>query len=159
MSNQLQRLTRLAEILGRDRRYKLEAYLFVIEALHYELKRLGVDSPDKRRHLTARELLEGIRALGWERYGRLAKDVFENWGVHSSADFGEIVFNLIEAGEFTKTEFTPRGRRTLAVRTAIEVTSSSTNRIGPSPRARRRRSSSEARYPCRAACQEVLGRV
>ena len=49
MNNQLQRLTRLAEILGRDRRYKLEAYLFVIEALHYELKRLGVDSPDKRK--------------------------------------------------------------------------------------------------------------
>jgi len=104
MSNQLQRLTRLAEILGRDRRYKLEAYIFVIEALNYELEHLGVNSPDKRRHLTARELLEGIRALGWERYGRLAKDVFESWGVHSSADFGEIVFNLIEAGEFTKTD-------------------------------------------------------
>ncbi|MBA7598566.1 hypothetical protein ES703_05584 [subsurface metagenome] len=104
MNNQLQRLTRLAEILGRDRRYKLEAYLFVIEALHYELKRLGVDSPDKRRHLTARELLEGIRALGWERYGRLAKQVFESWGVRSTRDFGEIVFNLIEAGEFTKTD-------------------------------------------------------
>jgi uncharacterized repeat protein (TIGR04138 family) len=104
MNNQLQRLTRLAEILARDRRYKLEVYLFVIEALHCELKRLGVDSPDKRRHLTARELLEGIRTLGWERYGRLAKDVFENWGVRSSADFGEIVFNLIEAGEFTKTD-------------------------------------------------------
>ncbi len=104
MSNQLQRLTRLAEILGRDRRYKLEAYIFVIEALNYELEHLGVNSPDKRRHLTARELLEGIRALGWERYGRLTKQVFENWGVHSTRDFGEIVFNLIEAGEFTKTD-------------------------------------------------------
>lgn len=104
MNNQLQRLTRLAEILGRDRRYKLEAYLFVIEALHHELKRLGLDDRRKRRHLTARELLEGIRTLGWERYGRLAKQVFESWGVRSTRDFGEIVFNLIEAGEFTKTD-------------------------------------------------------
>ena len=104
MNNHLQRLTRLTEILGRDRRYKLEAYLFVIESLNCELEHLRLNTPRKRCHLTARELLEGIRTLGWERYGRLAKDVFESWGVHSSADFGEIVFNLIEAGEFTKTD-------------------------------------------------------
>ena len=104
MSPDLTRLSHLALVAKRDGRYKLEAYLFVIEALNYELNRLGLGTPEKRRHLTARELLGGIRALGWERYGRLAKDVFESWGLRSTRDFGEIVFNLIEAGEFTKTE-------------------------------------------------------
>jgi len=104
MNRPASRLAQLAALAKRDGRYKLEAYLFVIEGLNYQLKKLGLDAPDKRRHLTARELLEGIRALGWERYGRLAKDVFESWGVRSTLDFGEVVFNLIEAGEFTKTD-------------------------------------------------------
>jgi uncharacterized repeat protein (TIGR04138 family) len=104
MSPDLTRLSHLALVAKRDGRYKLEAYLFVIEALNYELKRLGLSAPESRRHLTARELLEGVRALGWERYGRLAKEVFESWGAHSTRDFGEIVFKLIETGEFTKTD-------------------------------------------------------
>lgn len=97
-------LARLAAVAARDRRFKVEAYVFVIEALNYELSLLGIKAPSMHRHLTAKELLEGIRGLGWERYGRLAKDVFESWGVYSTHDFGEIVFNLIDAGEFTKTE-------------------------------------------------------
>jgi uncharacterized repeat protein (TIGR04138 family) len=97
-------LARLAAVADRDRRFKVEAYIFVIEALNFELSILGIKTPAKHRHLTAMELLQGVRALGWERYGRLAKDVFESWGVHSTRDFGEIVFNLIDAGEFTKTE-------------------------------------------------------
>ncbi len=97
-------LARLAAVAERDRRFRVEAYIFVIEALNYELDMLGIKAPAKHRHLNARELLEGVRALGWERYGRLAKDVFESWGVRSTLDFGEIVFNLIEAGEFSKTE-------------------------------------------------------
>lgn len=100
----ISRLARLKSAVNRDRRYRLEAYVFVIEALYHKMERLKINTPQERRHLTAAELLEGIRDLGWERYGRLAKDVFEHWGVHSTADFGEIVFNLIDVGEFTKTE-------------------------------------------------------
>jgi len=104
MSPDLNRLARLAAVAKEDGRYKLEAYLFTIESLGYQMKRLRLNAPDKRRHLTARELLGGIRALGWERYGRLTKDVFDSWGVRSTRDFGEIVFNLIEAREFTRTD-------------------------------------------------------
>ncbi len=104
MSTQHHRLIRIADILKKDQRYRLEAYLFVIEGLNFELKKIGLSAPDKHRHLTACELLDGIKQLAWERYGRLAKEVFAYWGVRSTADFGEIVFNLIEAGEFSKTE-------------------------------------------------------
>lgn len=97
-------LVRIVAIAQRDSRYKVEAYLFVIEALNHELGRLGLSAPERRRHLTARELLSGIKDLGWERYGRLAKDVFESWGVKSTRDFGEIVFNLVDAKELSKTD-------------------------------------------------------
>lgn len=104
MNDQIQRLSRIAGILQHDNRYKLEAYVFVIEALGFEIEQLGLRAPDKHRHLTAKELLDGVRELGWKRYGRLSKDVLEGWGIKSSADIGEIVFNLIEVGEFSKTD-------------------------------------------------------
>ena len=33
----------------------------------------------------------------------MAKTVLNSWGVHSTSDFGEIVFNLIRIGHFRKT--------------------------------------------------------
>jgi uncharacterized repeat protein (TIGR04138 family) len=103
--NQLQTgLARLVALAKNDARYKVEAYIFVIEAMNYELEHLGIKGPSKRRHVSAKELLDGVRSLGWERYGRLAKDVFESWGVRNTLDFGEIVFNLIGIGEFSKTD-------------------------------------------------------
>ena len=30
--------------------------------------------------------------------------MFEEWGIHSCADFGEIVFNMVEIGLLAKTE-------------------------------------------------------
>ncbi|MGY8688984.1 MAG: Minf_1886 family protein, partial [Verrucomicrobiales bacterium] len=37
-------------------------------------------------------------------FGPMVMTVFEEWGIHSCADFGEIVFNLIEARVFGKTD-------------------------------------------------------
>lgn len=99
----LDRLARISDMAKRDGRYKTEAYLFVIEALHHEINRLGLSPPAKKRHLTARELMEGVRNLGWDRFGRLFVNVLERWGITGSRDFGEIVFNLIDLGEFSKT--------------------------------------------------------
>ena len=33
----------------------------------------------------------------------MAKTVLENWGIHKTGDFGEIVFNLIRIGQMRKT--------------------------------------------------------
>jgi uncharacterized repeat protein (TIGR04138 family) len=89
----------LRPIVEKDPRYKAEAYAFVHDALGYTWQRL-----DQRRHITGRELLEGIRHLALERYGRMAKAVFNSWGVRTTDDFGAIVFNLVDAGLLSKTE-------------------------------------------------------
>ena len=34
----------------------------------------------------------------------MTKTVFNSWGVHTTRDFGEIVYNLIEIKEFSKTD-------------------------------------------------------
>jgi uncharacterized repeat protein (TIGR04138 family) len=48
-------------------------------------------------------LLEGIRDLALREFGLMARTVFRRWGVEKTDDFGEIVFNLIEATLMSKT--------------------------------------------------------
>ncbi len=90
---------RIRTLRKRDPRYAPEAYQFVFEALAHALGRAG-----ERRHLSARELLEGIRDYAPLKFGQLALLVLNNWGVRSTEDFGEIVYNLIEAKLMGKTE-------------------------------------------------------
>jgi len=59
---------------------------------------------DPPRHLTGRELCDAIRRYALDQFGFMAKTVLNNWGVHKTGDFGDIVFNLIEIGEMSKTK-------------------------------------------------------
>src|ERR1035437_1200064 len=93
----------LAKIQAMDPRFNREAYLFVREALDYTQKTIGKDTHGRIRHVTAQELLRGIRELALEQFGPMAKTVFEDWGVHCCEDFGAIVFNMIEVGWLAKT--------------------------------------------------------
>jgi len=89
----------LPQILAKDPRYKSEAYVFVHDALGYTWQRL-----EQRRHVTGRELLEGIKDLALKRYGQMAHAVLRSWGVRTTDDFGNLVFNLVDAGLLSKTE-------------------------------------------------------
>lgn len=77
----------------RESRFDERAYLFVLAALEFVQQRLP-----ERRHLTGRELAEGCRDLALARYGVLARTVLEHWGIRCSADFGEVVFTLVDTG-------------------------------------------------------------
>lgn len=77
----------------REPRYDERAYLWVLAALEFCQQRLP-----ERRHLTGRELAEGCRDLALQRYGVLAREVLEHWGVKESLDIGEIVFTLVDEG-------------------------------------------------------------
>jgi len=90
---------RLKEVVARDGRYHINAYRFVYEALDYTVKQL-----DKKRHISGRELLEGIKNLALEQFGCLACMVLGIWGVSKTADFGNIVFNLVEADLMSRSE-------------------------------------------------------
>ena len=87
------------QIVRRDPRYGPQAYYFIFEALDFTLQRLG-----KTRHVTGRELLEGIRLYACEHFGFLARTVLAEWGIRQTGDFGEVVFNLVEAGLLSRTE-------------------------------------------------------
>ena len=122
----------LAQLLQRDRRYKVDAYLFVLEALTYAQDTLGLgaepseedletravdqESPSSgrsrggrsrrrpaERHLTGQQLCEAARSYALQQYGFLARTVLGTWGIRSTRDLGEIVFNMIDIGQMRKT--------------------------------------------------------
>lgn len=92
------------KILQCDVRYHRDAYVFVREALAFTQKMIEKSGKDEVRHVTGQELLEGIRAYALQQYGPMALMILTEWGVRSCADFGEIVFNMVESHLLAKTE-------------------------------------------------------
>jgi uncharacterized repeat protein (TIGR04138 family) len=102
--------TRLAELVERDPRYTYEAYEFVFLALSFTQKMLNriprdeESEPGPEYHGSGPELLEGIRKLALQEFGRMARVVFKLWGINRTDDFGEIIFNLVTEGLMSKTD-------------------------------------------------------
>jgi uncharacterized repeat protein (TIGR04138 family) len=93
-------------ILKKDSRYHRDAYHLVREALELTKNQVHKNLlPDqKEKHVSGQQLLEGIRQFALQQFGPMATTVFEEWGVRSCRDFGEIVFNMVEIGLLAKTE-------------------------------------------------------
>ena len=111
----------LEEVVRRDPRYAYEAYEFVFAALAHTQRLLGrspgevepepvaeadeeVDEGAVCHHVSGPELLNGVRDLALREFGLMARTVFRLWGINNTGDFGEIVFNLIEANLMSKTD-------------------------------------------------------
>ena len=120
----------LAQVIANDPRYSLEAYALVLESLsqarQVKLKNAPRDRPDaaavklspkKARpgseppakprvsgHVNGPELCDALRRLALRQYGLLAATVLAHWGVRSTSDVGNIVYNMIGAGGLEKTE-------------------------------------------------------
>lgn len=84
---------------GRDKRYKIEAYSFVLQGLNFYSTKTG-----ERRHLTGDELAQGLIDFAHKQFGPLAHSVLEYWGIHTTDDLGYIVYNLIDINLIRKQE-------------------------------------------------------
>jgi uncharacterized repeat protein (TIGR04138 family) len=89
----------LEQLVSRDPRFRVEAYLFIFESLHRAQQIFG-----RERHVSARELLEGFRCLATERYGLMARRVLASWGLNCTEDVGAVVFNLVNSGMMSRTD-------------------------------------------------------
>lgn len=97
-SNQVPEIV-LREIFQKqkDTRYKLDAYLFVMNGLEFYLTLLG-----EKRHVTGQELSKGLLLYAHKQFGALACSVLKDWGIRSAGDFGAIVYNLIDIKVLSK---------------------------------------------------------
>jgi uncharacterized repeat protein (TIGR04138 family) len=125
----------LARVTAQDSRYSIEAYAFVLESLNLARQRKlkererqreqareararkearreqakeAEGKPDDSGHVNGRELCEAARRLALHHYGLMAILVLEQWGIRSTSDIGELVYNLIASGDLDKT---PTDRR------------------------------------------------
>ena len=111
----------MRDLLEEDTRFRLEAYQFIREALQFAQEHLDLfESPEVAepetaehpasasrpmpKHVTGQQLCEACRRYAIEQYGYLAKIVLANCGIHSTSDFGELVYNLIRIEQMRKSE-------------------------------------------------------
>ena len=90
---------RISQLRRRDRRYARNSYYFILDTLDYTIETLGRDRlTGASRHVGGKEMLAGVRELAAEQFGPMATVVLERWGIRTTEDVGEVVFNLIENG-------------------------------------------------------------
>ena len=94
----------LDSIVAADNRYHRDAYVFLRDALDYTTKQQKKSKGAGVRHVAGPELLEGLRAYALKEFGPMVVTVFSYWGIGRCEDIGNMVFNLIDAGIFGKTE-------------------------------------------------------
>jgi uncharacterized repeat protein (TIGR04138 family) len=94
----------LDSVVINDSRYQRDGYIFLRDALDFTTKQQKKIKGVTVRHVTGPELLDGVRQYALKEFGPLVMTVFDSWGIHSCEDIGNMVFNLIGAGVFGKTE-------------------------------------------------------
>ena len=94
----------LESVVANDPRYQRDGYIFVRDALDFTTKQQKKVKGVSVRHVTGPELLDGVRQYALKEFGPMVMTVFDSWGIRSCEDIGHMVFNLIAAGVFGKTE-------------------------------------------------------
>ncbi len=88
--------------IARDPRFVADAYYFLRDALDATIKGLPHSGDKSSMHVNPQTLCMGFRDFAKSLYGPMVPAIMESWGVTSTADIGQIVFNLIESGAFSK---------------------------------------------------------
>ncbi len=89
----------IEKIVKQYPRYKAEAYAFVMIVID-DIQ----ESMDVRRHISGEVLLAGLKEYASSKYGPMAKEVLNSWGVFTTEDIGNIVFMMVKFGILDKTE-------------------------------------------------------
>jgi len=75
-----------------DGRYEKYAWRFVLSGVESTMDMFSVSG-----HISGEVLLEGLRVIASRQFGPMAKEVLNHWGIYTTRDIGNIVFELIEA--------------------------------------------------------------
>lgn len=96
--------------------YPVDAFLFVQRGLDFTVRRIHgeledtdiedvLSNPeDTSRHVSGEELCWGLRDYAIQQYGLLARTLLKRWHIRESADFGHIVFAMVDNNLMLKTD-------------------------------------------------------
>ncbi|MCF7791909.1 MAG: hypothetical protein K9L78_03970 [Victivallales bacterium] len=85
---------KLKTIINNDQRYHEDAYEFINDAVVYTVEKNKVKN--EKRHISGKELLDGVIEYAVKTYGPLAYNVLLYWGIDSGTAVGNIVFNMVK---------------------------------------------------------------
>jgi len=94
----------LNKLVESDPRYHRDAYAFLRDSLEFTQKVISKANKNQVRHITGHELLNGIREYALITFGPMTTTVFEEWGIRSCEDFGNMVFLMVENNLLRKQE-------------------------------------------------------
>lgn len=89
---------------ARDPRYAADAYAFLRDSLDFTIRGAQKSRSREAGHVSGPELCKGLREFAIQQFGPMVPTIFEDWGIRSTRDVGEMVFNLIKAGAFSKSD-------------------------------------------------------
>ncbi len=95
------------DVIREDGRYPPEAFEFLNEGLARAVHHVhgeGAPQHGVQSHVSGRELSFALRDLAVDKWGMLAPTVLGRWNIHSSFDFGQMVYLMIRNGFMQKTE-------------------------------------------------------
>ncbi len=87
-------------------RYPIDAFHFVRRALDHAVHSVHEDPgqlEEAERHVSGRQLCEGLRDLALKQYGMLARPILRRWRINRTEDIGRIVFAMVNGGLMQKT--------------------------------------------------------
>ena len=87
--------TTVEAIVDRDPRFDPEAYAFISDAVLYTTRKMESGSRTSKRHISGRELLDGIKEFAMQQFGPIAPEVLRHWGMNDSMAIGHVVFNMV----------------------------------------------------------------
>lgn len=93
--------------IARATRYPLDAFHFVRRGLDHTVRNIHPNPEElteRERHVSGRQLSEGLRDFAIEQYGGLAQMILHRWRIRRTEDFGRIVFAMVEGGLMQATE-------------------------------------------------------
>ena len=96
----------LEQVVEETGTYPIQAFEFVQHGLGYTVEKIhgDVKDPNASRHISGRDLCEGLREFALLKWGLMARTVLNRWNIRRTIDFGRIVFALVESAHMAKTE-------------------------------------------------------
>ena len=90
MQNISETRRKINEFCQHSGKFPPDAYEFITSCVIEQINNL-----EEIRHLSAEELLAGLKKQLQDKFGFLAGNVLDLWNIKSASDIGEIIFDLI----------------------------------------------------------------
>ena len=84
------------DIIAKDSRYDARAYALLMDCVSYVCR--------EGKHASGTDILDDFRELAIEQFGPMTFSVLTEWGLESTEDIGEMMFNLAESRRISKDE-------------------------------------------------------